>query len=71
MDFAWPTSTPLITRIIATQNVDVTGSPRQAQAQLIVLRGIRLLKSNTWLARQRRSAWFQIQNVTTPPPTLQ
>jgi hypothetical protein len=45
--FAWPISTPAMTKIIATQNVGVIGSPRQAQAQPIVLRGIRLLKSST------------------------
>src|SRR6059036_3959009 len=68
---AWPRRTPAITRSIATQNVGVMDSPRQAQAQLMVLSGMRLLNSSTWLVGQRRKAWFQIQNVTTLPPRMQ
>ena len=68
---AWPKRTPAITKSIAIQKVEVMDSPRQAQAQLIVLSGIRLLNSSTWLVGRRRKAWFQIQNVTTPPPTMQ
>ena len=49
---AWPISTPLITRSMATQKVGVMGSLSHTQAQLIVLSGMRLLKSSTWLAGQ-------------------
>src|SRR2546423_8030186 len=47
-------STPENTRTIASQKVVVTGSCNQIAAQVIVLTGIRLLKSRTWLVCQCR-----------------
>ena len=56
---ACPSTTPATIKIMAAQNVGVTGSCKKKYAHVIVLNGTRLLNSTTWLARQWRSALFQ------------
>ena len=56
---------------IAVQNLGVTASRRQKCAQVIVLSGIRLLNSITWLVGQWRSALFHSAKAVTPPATMQ
>jgi hypothetical protein len=47
-----PSATPATMRNIAVIKVVVTGSPKKKYAQVIVLRGMRLLNNNTRLVGQ-------------------
>ena len=49
---ACPMATPAAIKIIAAQNVDVMGSPSVKYAHVVVVTGMKLLNSITWLVRQ-------------------